>query len=430
MKKFLEFIKDTPTAFHASFKFKEELRESGFVELVEGEKWELQKGGKYYIGRNMSSVLAFVIPYGDIKSFNITAAHLDSPTFKLKPNFTLEKGRYVKLNTEVYGGPIFSTWMDRPLGLAGRVIVNQNSQISAKLINIKEPILLIPNLPIHYNRNANKGVELNPQIDMLPLLGDKQQGNIDINELLANRLNVNKEDIISSDLYLTVLDRGCIAGVNGEFIMAPQIDNLECSHALVEALKESKPLDSVNVCALFDNEEIGSTTMQGANGTLLEDTLRRINLSLGKSQEEHLMVLANSFIVSADNAQGFHPNYPGKYDETNACYLNEGIVIKNAARGSYSTNAMSSAYFQSICKKAGIKYQLNTNRSDVMGGSTLGAISTTHVSIPSVDIGLAQLAMHSAYETAGTLDYDYLVKAIKEFYNHTITIEKEDKIVY
>ena len=430
MKKFLEFIKDTPTAFHAAAKFKEVLKANNFIELSENEKWDLKKGGKYFIGRNMSSVLAFVVPENDYFSFNITAAHLDSPTFKLKPNFTLEKGRYVKFNTEVYGGPIFSTWFDRPLGIAGRVIVTEKDGISAKLINLNEPLAIIPNLPIHYNRNVNKGVELNPQIDLLPLFADKNIKDVKLLDLIAERLNVKVSDIISSDLYLTNLDRGCLAGANKEFVMAPQIDNLECSYGLIEALINSKPVNSVNVCVLFDNEEIGSSTMQGAAGSLLEDSLLRISNALGYDYAKHLTFLANSFIVSADNAQGFHPNYPGKYDETNACYLNEGIVIKNAARMSYSTDALSSAYFQQICKEANVKYQLTTNRSDIPGGSTLGSISVRNVSIPSVDIGLAQLAMHSSYETAGSLDLEYLVKAIQKFYTKSLKITKEVKFNY
>lgn len=429
MKKFLEFIKDTPTAYHAAYKFKALLKQNHFIELSENEPWTLVPGGKYFIGRNMSSLAAFVIPKDKPVSFNITAAHLDSPTFKLKPNFTIEKGRYQKLNTEVYGGPIFSTWMDRPLGIAGRVIVRTEEGIQASLVNLDEPLVFIPNLPIHYNRNANKGVELNPQVDMLPIIADMAHGNNTLYERIAQRLNVNAEDILSSDLYLTNLDRGCLAGIHQEFIMAPQIDNLECAYGLIEALLQSTPKASVNVCVLFDNEEIGSSTIQGADGTLLADLLKRIGLAIHLTEEEAMRILANSFMVSADNAQGFHPNYPGKYDETNPCYLNEGVVIKNAARGSYSTDAMSSAYFQSICKRAKVKVQLNTNRSDILGGSTLGAISIRHVSIPSVDIGLAQLAMHSSYETAGRYDLADLIAAITEFYNNTLNHTKEEKIL-
>ncbi|MDE5547348.1 MAG: M18 family aminopeptidase, partial [Anaeroplasmataceae bacterium] len=379
MKEFLEFIKETPTAFHASFKIKEKLLKEGFIELKENEPWKLSLGGKYFIGRNMSSLLAFVLPKNSPKGFHITAAHLDSPTFKLKPNFTLEKGKYIKFNTEVYGGPIYSAWMDRPLGLAGRVFVLENNVLQAKLVNIDKPMLCIPNLPIHYNRNVNKGVELNPQVDMLPLFAESKGKTTSLYQKIAEVLHVKEESIISSDLYLTCLDRGCLVGANEEFMMAPQIDNLECSYGLIEALLQSTPQDSVNVCALFDNEEIGSSTLQGANSTFLADTLKRISLALKKTEEEHFMALGNSFLISADNAQGYHPNYPSKYDESNPCFMNEGIVIKNAANGSYTTSALSSAVFQAICKKAGVPTQFTTNRSDVRGGSTLGAISLTHV---------------------------------------------------
>lgn len=430
MKEFLEFIKDTPTAFHASLKIKEKLEKDGFQELKENELWKLALGGKYFIGRNMSSLLAFILPNENPKGFQITAAHLDSPTFKLKPNFTLDKGKYVKLNTEVYGGPIYSSWMDRPLGIAGRVFILENGSIQAKLVNITTPVVCIPNLPIHYNRNVNKGVELNPQIDMLPLFAETKGKTVSLYQKIAEVLKVKEESILSSDLYLTCLDRGCLVGANEEFIMAPQIDNLECSYGLIQGLLESHSKDTVSVCALFDNEEIGSSTLQGADSTFLADTLKRISLALHKTEEEHFVALGNSFLISADNAQGFHPNYPSKYDESNPCFMNEGIVIKNAANGSYTTSALSSALFQAICKKAGVPTQFTTNRSDVRGGSTLGAISLTHVSIPSVDIGLAQLAMHSSYETAGTKDLAYLIQAIKEFYSTSIIEMKEEKISF
>ncbi len=419
MNRFLDFVKNTPTAFHAVSELRKILNENNYVELKETEKWNLEKGGKYFITRNSSSIVAFTIPVEGFESYKITAAHLDSPTFKLKPNFTLDKGRYIKFNTEVYGGPIYSTWFDRPLGVAGRVFVlNDENKIEEKLVNITEPIAVIPNLPIHYNRKANSGMEYNPQIDLIPLFADKSFGEANLLGKINDTLNLPTDsEILSSDLYLTVLDRGTLVGPNQEFVMAPQIDNLECSLALTLSLIESKNSKHVNVCALFDNEEIGSSTRQGACGTLLLDVLKRIAISMGLTEEEYLTKLASSFIISADNAQGFHPNYPGKYDETNACYLNEGIVIKNAARGSYSTDALSSAYFQKVCKEANVKYQLNTNRSDILGGSTLGALSIRHISIPSVDIGLAQLAMHSAMETAGSKDFESLITAIKKFYN-------------
>ena len=418
MKRFLGFVKDAPTAFHAAYKASEILKNNGFVELNEKDKWNLVKGGKYFFTRNSSSVYAFSIPE-DINDlgFNITAAHLDSPTFKLKPNFTLDTGKYIKLNTEIYGGPIFMSWIDRPLNIAGRVMVKDGNKLVTKLLSFNRAICMIPNICIHYNRELNSGYAFNPQNELLPILTDNKE-NADLLALVAEELKVKKEDIVSFDLYLALLDRGMLAGPQNEFVMAPQIDNLECSYALLDSLINSKAANgTINVMCLFDNEEIGSGTRQGAASSALYDMLERITLSFNLKKEEFHNALANSFMVSADNAQGFHPSYPGKYDPTNACYLNQGIVIKNAARGSYTTDGFSLAVFKMICEKANARYQLNTNRSDVPGGSTLGRISEEHVSIPSVDIGLAQLAMHSSYETAGAFDLDDLIKAIKEFYS-------------
>ena len=416
MKDFLSFLKTSYTAFHAANNICEILDENGFIKINESDKWNLKENGKYYFTRNSSSVIAFTIPANlDELSYNITAAHLDSPTFKLKPNFKMVKSKYEILNTEVYGGAIYNTWFDRPLNIAGRVMVKNGNKIETKLFSFDKAICMIPNLPIHYNRDVNNGVSLNPQVDTLPIVSMNLED--DLLDLMAKKLNCKKDDILSFDLYLALLDRGCYAGINDEFIMAPQIDNLECSHTLIDALISSNNSKSVNVCALFDNEEIGSRTRQGAASTILSTALERIAISLNKSKEEYLCSLANSFFVSADNAQGYNPAHPEKFDPTNDCHINGGIVIKNAARGSYTTDGASLAYFKMLCDLVGAKYQLNTNRSNIPGGSTLGAISLSSVSIPSIDIGLAQLAMHSAYETAGSYDIAELKKAIVKFYN-------------
>lgn len=430
MKQFLKFIENTPTAFHAAEAIKKELLANGYQALKEQSRWELKLGGKYFIERGMSAILAFELPLSRPTGYHITAAHLDSPTFKLKPHFELDKGKYLKWNIEVYGSPIYSTWFDRPLGVAGRIMIEEEKQVVSRLVNIKRPLVMIPNLPIHYNRNANSGMELNPQIDLLPIFADDSNPDISLYDLIASELSIDKEAILSSDLYLTLLDRGCLAGASNEFVMAPQIDNLECSFGILESLLNSKPTDAINVSVFFDSEEIGSSTNQGAFSTMLDVLLKRISLALNYTEEDYYCLLSNSFIISADNAQGYHPNYPQKYDETNACYLNAGIVIKNAARGSYSTDGFSSAVFQKLCKLSDAKYQLNTNRSDLLGGSTLGSISIRQVSIPSVDIGLAQLAMHSAYETAGSYDLKEFIKAITYFYNHSLNFTEDFKIFY
>lgn len=430
MEGLLKFIKQSPTAFHAAKNIEAMLEEHGFVKLSESHKWELYRGGKYYISRNSSSVLAFTIPQeiGEM-SFNITAAHLDSPTFKLKPNFTIDTSRYIKLNTEVYGGPILNTWMDRPLSIAGRVIVKDNG-LKTRLVSFERPLVIIPNCSIHYYHELNKGVALNPQMDLLPLFCDKTVGSVDLAELIAEELKLSKNQIVSMDLYLALLDRGCLCGANQEFLTAPQIDNLECAYACLRGFLQAKNNSCVNVLAEFDNEEIGSRTRQGAASMMLSDVLERISYGLGRTCEEHKMALSNSFIVSADNAQGYHPNYPAKYDPTNAVYLNQGIVVKNAARGSYTTDGMSQAYFKTVCENAGAKVQMNTNRSDIPGGSTLGAISLSSVSIPSVDIGLPQIAMHSAYETAGALDLEEMIKALTKFYEMHLKIDRDGELTF
>lgn len=426
IKDFLSFIKNSKTAFHACYEFEKILLENNFIKLNENQKWELKKGNRYFITRNNASLLAFEIPNDNILSYNITAAHLDSPTFKLKPNFKLDDQRYSKLSTEVYGGPIYNTWFDRPLDISGRVMVEENNTIKPMLFSFDKPVCMIPNLPIHYNREVNNGVKINPN-ELTPIYGDKNISNSNLLLDIAKKLNIKPEQILSYDLFLSTIDRGALLN---DFIMAPQIDNLECSYGLIKGLIDAKDSRTINVCALFDSEEIGSRTRDGAGSTLLLDLLERISFSLGYSLEEHKIALANSFIISADNAQGYNPNYPAKYDQLNACYLNSGIVIKNAARGSYTTDAFSSAYFKKICNISGAPYQDNTNRSDIPGGSTLGAISISNVSIPSVDIGLAQLAMHSAYETAGIKDLDYLITAIKAFYSSNILSNMDGNLEY
>lgn len=427
MQEFLEFLKTSKTAFHACYNSIVELEKNGYKKLNEQEKWNLELGGKYYITRNYSSVFAFTIPT-ELKNygFNISAAHLDSPTFKLKPNFTLDAGKYIKLNTEVYGGPIFMSWIDRPLDIAGRVLVKENNKIVTKLFSFDKAVCMIPNCSIHYNHDLNKGYAFNPQNELLPILTANKD--MDLKAEIAKGLNVEKDNILSYDLYLSLLDRGTLVGLDNEFIMAPQIDNLECSFGILKALLNAKDTKKVNVMCLFDNEEIGSRTRQGASSDVLAHLLERITLSLNLDRNDYLKALTNSYFVSGDNAQGYHPSYASKYDPTNACYMNNGIVVKNAARGSYSTDAYSLAIFEEICNKANAKFQLNTNRSDVPGGSTLGCLSLEQVSIPSVDIGLAQVAMHSAYETAGTKDLVELVKALTTFFESDLVFLNDTEV--
>lgn len=421
-KELLKFIKNSPSSFHAIDTIKEKLNENGFIELFESKKWNIQKGNKYYVTRNSSSLIAFKIG-DDLEnySFNIISSHSDSPTFKIKENFEIESGKkYIQLNTEKYGGMIYSTWMDRPLSVAGRVIIKNENELRTTLVNIDKDLLLIPNVAIHMNKEVNQGMKFNEQIDMLPLYGTVENGKDNFMELVADYADVDKENILSSDLFLYNRMKPTIWGSKDEFISSPKLDDLQCAFSSLKAFLEGLNPKSINVYCCFDNEEVGSQTKQGAASTFLEDALSRISENLGKNREEYLCALASSLMLSADNAHAVHPNHPELSDPTNRVYVNEGIVIKYNANQKYTTDAVSAALFKSYCKKANVPYQTFTNRSDLPGGSTLGNIASTQVSISMVDIGLAQLSMHSSYETAGIKDTYYMYKVMKEFYNSHI----------
>jgi len=426
MKEMLAFIEKSPTCFHAVSNVAELLTEAGYMPLEEKTTWEIAPGKAYYVVRNDSSVIAFSIPdrMEKLKGFHIVATHSDSPSFKVKetPEMIVDD-RYVKLNTEKYGGMILSTWLDRPLSVAGRVVVrsteNNEEILSTKLVNIEKDLFVIPNVAIHLNRDMNKGVEYNPQTDMLPLFGGCGEGcgKGSLLKLVAKEIGVEPEKILGQDLFLYVRDRGRILGENGEYVLSPRLDDLQCVYASAKAMAESKPEQYINVCAVFDNEEVGSGTAQGADSTFLQDILHRICDSLGMQGSDCCRLVADSFLISADNAHAVHPNHPEKADPTNRPYLNGGIVIKYHGSQKYTTDAFSGAKMKSICEKAGVPWQTYANRSDILGGSTLGNISTSHVSVASVDIGLPQLAMHSAVETAGAQDTEYAIKTFKAFYS-------------
>ena len=420
----LKFIQKSPTCFHAVGNLKEMLETEGYQELKEAEDWSVVKGGKYYVVRNDSSLIALQFPDKDeIKGFHMVASHSDSPSFKVKegPEMIVEK-QYVKLNTEKYGGMILSTWLDRALSVAGRVVVKEGETLQTKLINIDRDLLVIPNVAIHMNREMNKGVEYNPQVDMLPLMAgslspeQEQDGKNVLLKLAAKEAGVEPEDILGQDLFLYTREPGRILGANEEFVFSPRLDDLQCAYSSMKAFLESKPQEYINVCAVFDNEEVGSGTRQGADSTFLEDVLIRVCEAADKTPGQYRQLVAGSFLISADNAHAVHPNHPEKADPTNRPYLNGGIVIKFHGNQKYTSDAVSSAKMKDLCKKAGVPCQIYTNRSDILGGSTLGNISTAHVSVSSVDIGLPQVAMHSAVETAGIMDTWYCVEALKVFY--------------
>lgn len=424
-----QFLKECPTAFHAVARIGKELEGNGFEKLRESEKWEIRPGGKYYVTRNDSSVIAFSIGT-EISGFNyhIAASHSDFPTFKVKENEEIEvKNKYMQLNTEGYGGMICSTWFDRPLSVAGRVVVKEGDKFVTKLVDIGRDLVMIPSVAIHMNRSVNDGYAYNKQVDMLPLFGGGDSKKGGFRKLIAQAAGVVEEAVYGSDIYLYNRQEPSVWGEQEEFISSQHLDDLQCAYASLKGFLEGQQERNVNVFACFDNEEVGSGTKQGAASTFLYDTLRRIHMGLGRAQEDYYRAVAGSFMLSADNAHAVHPNHPEKTDVGNCVYMNEGIVVKSHAGQKYTSDAVSIALFREICKKAGVPVQFFSNRSDEAGGSTLGNISSGKVSVNAVDIGLPQLAMHSAYETAGIKDTCYMIKAMKQFFSAHI-YEREGNI--
>lgn len=490
VKDLFSFIESSPTAFHTVDTIKKTLEENGFRELSRADDWKnIGKGiagkgagkatgktpgkgvapGKYYTTRNNTSIIAFKIgkDVADSYGFMISASHSDSPTFKIKENAEISvRGQYTKLNTEGYGGMICSTWFDRPLSFAGRVVVKENDTFVTKLFDPDRDLLMIPNLAIHMNRDVNDGYKYNKQVDLLPLFAggtdgaaaaDKVAGadgaagadEVSLKNFVSRELKVSPDSIMGMDLYLYNRMKPVAWGLNEEFISAPRLDDLECAFTSLEGFLAGENSKMVQVYACFDNEEVGSGTKQGAASTFLFDVLSRINRNLGKSEDDYERALSSSFMLSCDNAHAVHPNHPEKTDDTNCAYLNSGIVIKSHAGQKYTSDAVSVALFRDICQRAGktgkaekagktgkagkfggngVPCQFFANRSDAAGGSTLGNIAMTQVSINCVDIGLPQLAMHSAYETAGALDVGYMVDALTEFYNSYIEVNGDSEI--
>ena len=416
------FIKSAPTAFHAVEKISDILREDGFEELKEQKKWSLEPGRGYYITRNHSSIIAFKAG-GDLSdySFQVTASHSDSPGFKLKENAELEiKKKYTVLNTEGYGGMICSTWFDRPLSVAGRVILRTDAGLETRLVDLDRDLLMIPSLAIHMDRTVNDGRKYNKQVDMLPLFSGEEKAPGAVKALVAEELNVTAEEIYGMDLFLYNRMAPAVWGSDNEFFSCPQLDDLECAYASLKGFLTGSNEKNVNVFACFDNEEVGSGTKQGAASTFFFDVLWRINRALKKDEEDFYRAVAGSFMLSCDNAHAVHPNYKEKTDISNCVYMNEGIVVKSHAGQKYTSDALSIAVMKAICEKAGVPLQFFANRSDEAGGSTLGNIAMSQVSMNAVDIGLPQLAMHSAYETCGVKDALYLIRAVECFYNSHI----------
>ena len=425
LKNLMDFLDSSVTMFHAINECEKVLQRSGFTYLPENEKWNINKG-KYYTKRNSSSLIAFDIAEGDYR-FQISAAHSDSPTFKLKDRPVIEANGYLKLNVEGYGGMINATWLDKPLTLAGRVMVNNDKGIETRLLHIDRDLLIIPNVPIHFNREINKGFAFNNQVDMLPILSAGNLKEADFDNILAKELGIEAEAILAKDLYLVNRQKAAIIGFDNELISSGRLDDLECVYTSLRGFVEAENTNHINVFAVFDNEEVGSVTKQGAMSTFLASTLDRVNTALGKSKEEYYRAIAKSILISCDNAHAVHPNHPELFDVKNRPVLNQGIAIKESANQKYTTDAFSRAILKKILEKKNIPYQTFANRSDIAGGSTLGNLSNTVVSMNAVDIGLPQLAMHSAYETAGAKDVGYAFETLKAFFEANIDI-KDDKV--
>ena len=424
------FIQNSPTPFHAVEQMAEILKREGFLPLAESERWEIHRGGRYYVTRNHSSILAFEVG-NDVQDygFQIAASHSDSPTFKVKERAEMTvKEHYTKLNTEGYGGMLCAPWFDRPLSLAGRAVVRTKDGIQERLVKIDRDLLLIPSLAIHMNRKVNEGQKFNLQEDMLPLLSARELELDTVRKLIAEELQIRPEHILGMDLFLYNRMKPSIWGLEEEFLSCPQLDDLQCAYASLKGFLKGKNPGGINVFACFDNEEVGSGTKQGAASTFLTDVLKRVNRALGKGEDDFCRAAASSFLLSCDNAHAVHPNYPQKTDEGNCAYLNEGIVIKSHAGQKYTSDGISTALFQEICRKAGVPVQYFANRSDMAGGSTLGNLAMAQMSMKAVDIGLPQLAMHSSYETSGIKDLVYLEQASEIFFRTQLLEEADGTI--
>ncbi len=413
----LEFIHSSPTAFHAASNAGLRLIEDGYTELFEAEQWSLEEGGKYFVRRGDSSLIAFRIPDSDFDGYQIVASHTDSPCFKLKPNFELTDKSYLRISADKYGGAVLPTWLDRPLSVAGRLTVREGTKIVTKLVESDGDIAIIPSVAPHIN--PNKDAPLSLVSDMCALLGESVSAGRLMADL-AQSVGAAPEDVVSHDLYLVNRQKGCVWGIDDSFVSSPRLDDLQCVFASLIGFLLSSDEENVPVFAVFDREEVGSEAVNGGGSAFLPDVLERISSAMGKVHSEHLRLLSNTFFISADNAHGVHPNHPELSDANNSGSLNSGIAIKHNAMGRYVTDAESDAVLKAVCEMSDIPWFDYTNRSDMPGGSTLGHILQTNLSVSAVDIGLGQLAMHSSFETAGARDTEYAYRLFSAFYSSHI----------
>lgn len=420
LKELCNFLNYSRSSFQSIDYLTKQFEANGFIKLDEKYDFNITKGKNYYVTRNNSSIIAFKVGEKlETPSFHMTASHSDCPSFKIKPNSIIKGPDYIKLNTEGYGGPIYQTWLDRPLSLAGRVIFEKDGKLQIENVDLKKPVCIIPSLAIHMNPMVNKGSELNPQVDLLPMCATKE---FDLKAILGKELAIEGDNILSYDLYLYPMEEALIWGGCDEFISSQHLDDLACAFTSYKAFMESGAHNHINVFCCFDNEEVGSLTRQGADSDFLKNTLLKLCSDL---KIDYSNVLANSMMISCDNAHSIHPNHPEKADSGNHPKMNEGIVVKFNANQSYTSDSLGLAIFTHILKKANIPYQYYTNRSDMRGGSTLGNLSNAQVSLLSIDIGMAQLAMHSAYETAGSRDIAIMIDGLKAFYNCEINFDDQ-----
>lgn len=415
-RRLLDFLDASPSCYHAVDNLARRLEAEGYERLREVEPWTLRTGGKYYVVRGDSSLAAFRVPGGVPAGFMLAAAHSDSPTYKVREEAeVLSAGNCVRLAVEPYGGMIARSWLDRPLSVAGRLVVRREGGIATQLVHVDRDLLVIPSVAIHLDREVNQGTALKANTDLLPLLGcGTERGRFRV--LLAEAAGVPEEDILSTELFLYPRASAAVLGAEGELIASPRLDDLQCVFGCLEGFLAAKEGGSVPVLCVFNNEEVGSGTRQGADSTFLTDVLERVSTALGRDWR---LMAVNSFLVSADNAHAVHPAHPELSDGAERPVLNGGVVLKYNAGQKYTTDAVSGAVFREVCRAADVPVQRYSNRADLPGGSTLGNISSAHLSIPSVDIGLPQLAMHAAYEVAGSRDTALLARAMAEYFSRS-----------
>ncbi|MBU5434275.1 M18 family aminopeptidase [Pseudoflavonifractor sp. MSJ-37] len=411
-----DFLDAGVSPWHAAAESVRRLEAAGYVRLEETDRWRIAPGGRYYVTRNGSAVAAFRVPEGAVEGWRIALSHSDAPTWRIK-NSGVEQAPSgcVKLETEGYGGMLMGTWLDRPLGVAGRAVVRTKEGLSSRTVHLDRDLLVIPSVAIHFDRGVNEGRRWDPQTDLQPLWG--QIGCPPLEDLIAAELGVAREDLMTWDLELVTRQKAALIGPEGEFFLSPRIDDLECAGTTLEGFLQagSTPDGTLVLWGMLDNEEVGSSSRQGAEGTFLMDTLERLLHALGQGREDLRRCAANGLVLSADNGHAVHPDHPEKSDPQNGPKLNGGVVVKINASQKYTTDAVSAALFGEICRRAGVPIQRFANRADMPGGSTLGNLQGHSLSSPMLDIGLAQLAMHSAVETAGTADIGHMIRAVRAF---------------